>query len=110
MLKLYPDVTTALFSFEWAVNFYQYDIVANSPNAIPRYDKVVLPPEQTEKAARPRHDNRKDTACKRIQEYVADESQPEAIAYVDNLLAPEIGYPALHLNPSLNVPSVYSIH
>ncbi len=59
------------------------------------------------KSARTRHDNRKDAACERIQKYVTDESQSEAVAYVDNLLAPEIGNPALHLNPSLNVPTVY---
>lgn len=109
MVKSYPDGTAALFALEGSVNFYQYDIVANPPDTIPRYNKVVLPPEQTEKAARTRHDNRKDAACERIQKYVTDESQPEAVAYVDNLLAPEIGNPALHFNPSLNVPAVYSI-
>jgi hypothetical protein len=100
-LNSYPNNFPSFFPFKVSIDIYKYDIVADSPDAFPRDDKVILSPEKPKKAAWARYNNCKDAACEGVDEHIADKSHSKAVMYVDDLLTPEIGNPALHIAPSI---------
>ena len=74
----------------------QYHIITDTDNTLPRYRKILMPPEQAEKP-RWRGDNkRRDFAAFHVKEYVADKTEPKARAYVYHLAPAKLCYVLRH--------------
>jgi len=99
----HPDDFASFLPPEFTVDINENNIVADTADTFPWNDKVILSPEKSEKTARTRHNNRQYTACQRVDEHVTDKTHAQAVMYVNDLLAPEIGNPALHSSPSIRL-------
>ena len=86
---------------------HQYNVVPELLHALPRNVKILPPPEQPEKPARPEYDQRLHRPLRDLHLHVAHAPQPASVTQVDDLLAPQQGEPAHHL-PSL--PSYVCFH
>jgi hypothetical protein len=77
------------------VQLNQNRISANPFDAIPGNDEIVFTAEKTPKFRRTRNHNRNQPPNLHINQYIAREPETAAVADINDLLAPDIGNPAL---------------
>ena len=75
--------------------------------AVPRDVEILPAPEQSEKPARPEHDDALHRALRHLHVQIAHAAQPAPVAQVDDLLAPQVRKSFHHAVPPRNQPMLH---